>query len=60
MSFLDEEFDIEGEALSEPAPVNRFKTANDVQTSRLKSQNTEKTTDKQTQWAVKMMKGKFR
>ncbi|KAH3812615.1 hypothetical protein DPMN_141051 [Dreissena polymorpha] len=60
MSFLDGEFDIEGETLPEPATVKRFQTANDVQVSRLKSQNTDRTTDKQPKWAGTMMKGKFR
>ncbi|KAH3814132.1 hypothetical protein DPMN_142622 [Dreissena polymorpha] len=52
-SFLDEEFDDIGEV---PQP-KRFKEVSSIDITKIKQQNTEKTTNKQTKWAVNMLKG---
>ncbi|KAH3780159.1 hypothetical protein DPMN_157969 [Dreissena polymorpha] len=52
-SFLDEEFDDIGEV---PQP-KRFKEVSSIDITKIKKQNTEKTTNKQTKWAVNMLKG---
>ena len=46
-----------GPVEKENQPPKRFKPATDTDINQLKAQNTEITTDRQTKWAVKLLKG---
>ncbi len=57
---MSSSFKAETDESTNPQPSKRFKAASVEDIHKLKLQNTEKSTDRQTKWAVKLLKGMFK